>query len=521
MDLRTALERVVQYRHRLYARRIGRCPRDGGRGRCAERQRNRIVRFIRQEACKGYAIQENILQRHVRQCGYRERECIGLLRLAVSGGHFDLCRTRRRGSLRDDIGGRSVLRRCRYYRRRCRAVRQSYIITRQVRVEAAYRLAVHLDVRQTRVVRRLRDELDPIGRGRRAVLRGDRHQRRRAVHLTVRDPALGVRQTATLESSTTASRVRQHTGSANGRHLRDRCRAYAQRIDLLARVVRVKTLPFTTAYIDLLRLARVDELDIIHLHRATRVLTAVRAEIRIATCGQDHVTFGRHVIAHVIDRDHDTRPVVITPLLIEPSLGDLLRELFRSAFVAVQRLTDIRLLIYAVVRITRVRYIRTRQVLRLVGLAFGRTGPCVVEQVEILIRDMIARSLIYAAVVVTLDPNHHRVRTITPVDTAVRTGRGVIDGRQVGQIRPWVTQRHVPRRSGTDRSETHKLVLDLQRRTACSTGGLMCEVLIHTQLGYIGEIPMFRLLLTVKLRTRPILKTRVRELLCHYRHTTD
>ena len=133
---------------------------------------------------------------------------------------------------------------------------------------------------------------------------------------------------------------------------------------------------------------------------------------------------------------------------------------------------------------------------------------------------MIAGGLVHTAVVVTLDPYHHRVRTMGPTDTAICTGGRVVDRGQTRYVGPGMTQRYITRRGSTDRTDTDKLVLDLQAFTR-TTRTLMGKVLIDTQLRHIGEIPIFRLGIARKLCSRPILKMRVRKLLCHYRRKTD
>ena len=133
---------------------------------------------------------------------------------------------------------------------------------------------------------------------------------------------------------------------------------------------------------------------------------------------------------------------------------------------------------------------------------------------------MVSGGIVRTAVIISLDPHHHRVRTIGPADTSVGTGRCIFDRCHTRHICPRGTQRYISGRSSSDTQQTDELILDLERFTR-TTGRLMRKVKLVAHLIHIREMPVLRLSHVLKLCSRPILKMRVRKLLCHYRRKTD
>ena len=138
---------------------------------------------------------------------------------------------------------------------------------------------------------------------------------------------------------------------------------------------------------------------------------------------------------------------------------------------------------------------------------------------------MITIGSLCAVIIVTLDPNNHRVWTVFPLNTTICTCSSIIYIGNTRHIRPWFSKCHITRRSGTNTHCAYPLVLDFQCRTR-TTCCLVRKVLVNTHLRHIGVIPILWLLHICELSTAPIFKTRIGKLLrrnkrCHHRHQND
>ena len=125
---------------------------------------------------------------------------------------------------------------------------------------------------------------------------------------------------------------------------------------------------------------------------------------------------------------------------------------------------------------------------------------------------MVSRRIFNRAIIIAFDPNDHRVRSVRPTNATISTRRSVLNRSQTGHVCPRVSQRHVSRRSSTYTHHADKLVLDLQSISGTPIC-LVSKVLLYPHLLDIGEIPIFRLNVSVELIPGPVFKTRIRKLI--------
>ena len=259
-----------------------------------------------------------------------------------------------------------------------RTVRQLYIVVIGTRVEVRdnrrlllvilIRVSV-IDSRQLGVRTRFRLEQNLISRRARSVFGRHGDGRRSAAYRTIHDAYLRTTQFTTTERLGRTARVRQRTYTTICYDIgRNGCRTARYGIDLYSGVVRVKTLPLLAVNFQLVNLRRINQFDIIHIQRVSLVQTAIGTEVRVVGRREDDITFRRHIVVDVVNRNTDVGPVVVSCALTPPTFSHLTAGRLRLTLVLVQQLTDIRLLILY-------RHARTTTVLVLVLCTFRRTCP--------------------------------------------------------------------------------------------------------------------------------------------------
>ncbi len=438
------------------------------------------------------------MQRVVGQQRYTEIERIGGCGCAIG------CRDLNHGLARGTRGLRDLHRLlillplCRDDRSGRRAIRESYIIGIGSGIELRQFLAIDADARQLGIVARLAHELNLIGLLRLAVLRLDRDDRRRAINNTIGDGNLAARKDTTRKSGCRTTRIGQSARTTACLNLRQLRGVTTERIGLLVAARGIETLPLLIINKNLLNISRIDKLHIIHIERVARIKAAIGTEIRVVARRENDVHHSRHIIIEIVNRHADIDPIVVLLLLAPHTLGNLRHLLVGTALVAIQRLANIALLVGTA-------RAGTTTVLALVLAALGRPRPCVIQEVEVLLGDIVAR---------TANPHRHGIGAICPTDTTLGACTRLADRREALDIDPRLTQREITRRGLCDTRSTHTLVLHHHTsatRVACLLVG---KIELETELRHIAGVPTRRLRITIECGTAPILETRIRQLLC-------
>ncbi len=479
--------------------------RDGLNGRHRGRargQRHSIDGLRRGVARDALAIDQDILQRVVRQQRHAEIERIGGGGSLVGRRHLDSGLARGGGRLRDLNGLLVLLSLDRNDWRGGGAVRERHIISIGGRAEVAQRLAIDADARQLSILARLTHELNLIRLLRLAVLGFDRDDGRRTIDDTIGNGDLAARQDTTRKSGRRTARIGQLARTTACLDFGKRGGVAAERIGLLVAAIGVEALPLLVVDINLLDIGRIDQLDIIDIERVARIEAAIGTEIRVVARRENDVHHGRHLVVEIENRDTDIDPIVVLLLLAPHTLGNLRHLLVGTALVAVQRLTDIALLVGAA-------RIGTATVLALVLATIGRARPRIIKKVEILFGDIAAR---------TANPHGHGVGAIRPADTALGAGTRLADGGKALDIDPRLAEREIARRRLRDTCRTDALVLHHHRGVARMARLLVRKIELETELRHVAGVPACGLCVAIERGAAPVLKTRIRQLLCLQRH---
>ena len=477
--------------------------------RRTHRYRHTIYRLRRVESRHRRTVHQDVLQRVIGQLSHTEIQGIGGFGTSVSRRHSEYRLITQRLGLGDTHGLFVLLFLGYDHRSRRRSVGQIYGIIVFARTETGNtrRVAtIHIrDTRQLGIAAGGFLELYLIRRRALAVFGFHSDRRGFAHEVTVGDTDLTARQLTTVEVHRRTTGVGERTGTTIGFDLGDRRSTLTQGVGLHVLAIRVKPLPFLAAYIQTLYLRRIDQLQIIHIQRVTGIQTAVGTEVRIVGRREDDIQARRGHVVHVVDRHTDVRPLVVQGTLTPHTFAHLRSFHRRTALIAVQRLTHIRLLVV-------IRHRRTVLILAFVLVTARLTRPCVVQKVKVLLGVVVTR---------TTDPYTHRVRTVGEVDTAIRTGSSLTNGGDTGHIRPRLTQGKITRAGLGDTHRTYVLVLHHHTVAAVMTGFFVGEVELQPHLLHIRGVPAFRLRVTVKSGTAPVFKIRVGNLLCLHSRATQ
>ena len=331
----------------LFAVRVCRNRLDGrhGGGRC--RQGYLIDSLCGRESGQRSAVDKDVLQSVVRQGGHTEGEIIGSRRCTVGSCYRDGRRACRRSGLVNLDCLLVLLSLSIHYGRCCSAVRQVNGVVVFSRAEAVKRRAVDGNPRQFGIGAGGTLELDTVSGGRFAIFGFDRNHRRLALQVAILDGNLGAAKGTSREGGRGSLSVGQCAGTAHRFNSRNCRGSLAQRIGLNIRSIRVEAFPFLAVHIEFLYLGRINQLYVIHVKRVTGIKTAVGTEVRIVGRREDDIHRGRHGVVHIVNRHADIGPVAVC-LLLTPHTLAYLRDLGGStALIAVERETDVGLLVVA------------------------------------------------------------------------------------------------------------------------------------------------------------------------------